>query len=99
MFVCLEICYFCVISHLVLIIIFSNIFENKKILKAEDDDANSPNNCSLSLDDPNLISNFLNLTDLRLYKIVKWARNLPCFTSTLVFTGYNSIPLNGKQTF
>ena len=31
----------------------------------------------------NLLGNFLHVTDLRLYKIVKWARNLPCFTSTL----------------
>ena len=36
-----------------------------------------------SLDDPNLLATFLHVTDLRLYKIVKWARNLPSFTSTL----------------
>ena len=34
-------------------------------------------------DDTNLLINFLHVTDARLYRIVKWARNLPCFTSTL----------------
>lgn len=50
-------------------------------MKKDDDDVKGP---ELKFDDPNLISNFLQLIDLRLYKIVKWARNLPCFTLTLV---------------
>ena len=50
-------------------------------MKGEDDDIKE--GCFFSSDDPNLINNFLHITDLRLYKIVKWARNLPCFTSTL----------------
>lgn len=51
------------------------------MLKTDDDDIRDP--AFFSIDDPNLLSNFLHVTDLRLYKIVKWARNLPCFTSTL----------------
>lgn len=51
------------------------------MLKVDDDDIRDP--AFFSIDDHNLISNFLHVTDLRLYKIVKWARNLPCFTSTL----------------
>lgn len=51
------------------------------MLKVDDDDIRDPG--FFSIDDPNLMSNFLHVTDLRLYKIVKWARNLPCFTSTL----------------
>lgn len=52
------------------------------MLKIDDDDIRDPG--FFTIDDPNLLSNFLHVTDLRLYKIVKWARNLPCFTSTLV---------------
>lgn len=52
------------------------------MLKADDDDIRDPG--FFSIDDTNLLTNFLHVTDLRLYKIVKWARNLPCFTSTLV---------------
>ena len=52
------------------------------MLKVDDDDIRDPG--FFSIDDPNLMNNFLHVTDLRLYKIVKWARNLPCFTSTLV---------------
>lgn len=51
------------------------------MLKADDDDIRDPG--FFSIDDTNLLTNFLHVTDLRLYKIVKWARNLPCFTSTL----------------
>ncbi|CAF0745256.1 unnamed protein product [Brachionus calyciflorus] len=51
------------------------------LLKADDDDLKEGS--YFSMDDPNLLSTFLHITDLRLYKIVKWARNLPCFTSTL----------------
>jgi len=51
------------------------------MLKIDDDDIRDPG--FFTIDDPNLLSNFLHVTDLRLYKIVKWARNLPCFTSTL----------------
>lgn len=51
------------------------------MLKNDDDDIREPT--FFSLNDPNLVGNFLHVTDLRLYKIVKWARNLPCFTSTL----------------
>jgi hypothetical protein len=51
------------------------------MLKMDDDDIREP--AFFSIDDPNLLANFLHVTDLRLYKIVKWARNLPCFTSTL----------------
>jgi len=54
------------------------------LLKAEDDELKEQNPIFFSIDDPNLLNNFLHLTDIRLYKIVKWARNLPCFTSTLV---------------
>lgn len=51
------------------------------MLKTDDDDIREPT--FFSINDPNLLVNFLHVTDLRLYKIVKWARNLPCFTSTL----------------
>ncbi len=50
-------------------------------MKNDDDDIRDP--AYFSTEDPNILSNFLHITDLRLYKIVKWARNLPCFTSTL----------------
>ena len=36
-----------------------------------------------ALDDANPAASFLHLVDARLYKIIKWARNLPCFTSSL----------------
>nr|ASL70496.1 nuclear receptor [Brachionus rotundiformis] len=52
------------------------------LLKGDDDD-DIKEGCFFSINDPNLINNFLHITDLRLYKIVKWARSLPCFTSTL----------------
>lgn len=48
------------------------------------DEEDSRDQIYFSIDDPALLSNFLHVTDLRLYKIVKWARNLPCFTNTLV---------------
>ena len=48
------------------------------------DEDDSRDSIYFSIDDPALLSNFLHVTDLRLYKIVKWARNLPCFTNTLV---------------
>jgi hypothetical protein len=50
-------------------------------LKTDDDEIKDP--MYFSLDDQNLLNSFLHVTDLKLYKIVKWARNLPCFTSTL----------------
>ncbi len=53
-----------------------------KTLKSEEEEIKEP--LFFSIDDQNLVNNFLHVTDLRLYKIVKWARNLPCFTSTLV---------------
>ena len=56
------------------------------VLKADDEDVNQKDsaNSFFTIEDQNLLNNFLNVTDQRLYKIVKWARNLPCFTSTLV---------------
>ena len=50
-------------------------------LKSDDNDLSDIS--YFSTDDSNLLINFLHVTDARLYRIVKWARNLPCFTSTL----------------
>jgi len=61
--------------------LIQEIVRINEMLKVDDDDIRDPS--FFSIDDPNLMSNFLHVTDLRLYKIVKWARNLPCFTSTL----------------
>ena len=59
-----------------------DLYPHFKALKMDEDD--SRDQIYFSIDDPALLSNFLHVTDLRLYKIVKWARNLPCFTNTLV---------------
>ena len=55
------------------------------VLKVDDEDPKdtAATTCFI-VGDSALLANFLHVTDLRLYRIVKWARNLPCFTSTLV---------------
>jgi hypothetical protein len=50
-------------------------------LKQDEEDIREP--AYFDLNDPNLVLSFLRVIDLRLYKLVKWARNLPCFTSIL----------------
>jgi len=47
-------------------------------LKSEDDDS-----MGSMIDTANLLVSFLHLIDARLYRIIKWARNLPSFTSSM----------------